>query len=259
MTVLTLLVKASHGGQLKQIDELLSEQFADLDVEVQVLGRTENKWVQISLTGEDESVATSYVKQEIGICPVTSDSIQVGEAFKGYISRVDTGFQKILVDIGVFEPKPSPVTVSLVSLQTHLAFGKDVGLKKIAEMFGLADNLPIDVKIVSNQSAEKGLEGELSSEQVQKLHSWQESLLDRLIVLGASKSLVDTTLERTHLYRDVIEIEELGIFEHALTCKLGTEAAGIIPRIGRYMRNSVFIAFSARKSLGFLGEQGLTL
>ena len=37
MTTLTLLVKASNLGQVKQVDELLKTQFADLDVEVEVL------------------------------------------------------------------------------------------------------------------------------------------------------------------------------------------------------------------------------
>ena len=37
MTTLTLLVKASNLGQVKQIDELLKTQFEELDVEVKVL------------------------------------------------------------------------------------------------------------------------------------------------------------------------------------------------------------------------------
>jgi hypothetical protein len=70
---------------------------------------------------------------------------------------------------------------------------------------------------------------------------------------------VNTTVERTRLDRDVIEVEDLGLFEYALTCKLGTEARGLIPRVGRYMRNAVFVVFNSKKSIGFLGEQGLTL
>ena len=52
------------------------------------------------------------------------------------------------------------------------------------------------------------------------------------------------------LNRDIIGTEALGLFEHALTCKLGTDAAGLIPKIGRYMRNSVFIVFSPEKVNG---------
>ncbi len=45
MTTLTLLVKALHSAQLKQIDDLLKSQFEDLDVEVDVLGNTVNRWL----------------------------------------------------------------------------------------------------------------------------------------------------------------------------------------------------------------------
>ena len=53
-------------------------------------------------------------------------------------------------------------------------------------------------------------------------------------------------LERTRLNRDVIGMEALGLFEHALTCKLGTDAAGLIPRIGRYMRHADFSVFNPK-------------
>jgi hypothetical protein len=53
MTDLMLLVKAFHGGQIKQIDELLHNQLEDLDVEVKVLGNSVNKWVQVSVIGYD--------------------------------------------------------------------------------------------------------------------------------------------------------------------------------------------------------------
>jgi hypothetical protein len=54
------------------------------------------------------------------------------------------------------------------------------------------------------------------------------------------------------LERDVIEVEQLGFFEFSLTCKLGTEARGLIPRVGRYMRNAVFVVFNSKKSIDFL-------
>jgi hypothetical protein len=92
------------------------------------------------------------------------------------------------------------------------------------------------------------LQTELSAGQVEKLHAWQQSLLDRLIILGASKETIESVLERTRLTRDVIDVEALGMFEHALTCKLGTNAAGLVSVMGRYLRNSVFVVFS-QKSL----------
>lgn len=247
MTNITLLVKAFHGGQLKQIDELLREQFGDLDVEVKVLGNPTNKWVQVSVLGEDETVAASYIKKEIGTCPVTLDNVDQDSVLKGYVSRIDT--DKIIVDVGVFEPKLTQATISLPSLQRHLAGGKEISLQKIAQTYAICEGVPISVKVVSKEV--ENLQAELSLEQVEKFQNWQQSLLDRLIVLRASKDLVTSVLERTRLDRDVIDVEVLGLFEYALTCKLDTDATGLIPRVGRYMRNTVFVVFNSKRSFGF--------
>jgi hypothetical protein len=251
MTTLTLLVRASHSAQLKQVDELLKSQFEDLDVEMKVLGNTVNRWVQVSVSGEDEGVAASYIKKKIGTCPTSLENVENSSVLKGYILKFDDNRQELNVDVGVFEPKVTPAAISLARLQTQLANGKEVPLKKIAEIHGLAEGLPITIKVVGFVENEGVLEAELSAAHVERLHAWQQSLLDRLIILGASKETVESVLERTRLSRDVINVDALGLFEHVLTCKLGTDAAGVIPKIGRYLRNSVFVVFNARKSIGF--------
>ncbi len=251
MTTLTTLVKTFHGAQLKQLTELLQNQFEDLDVELKVLGNTPNKWVQVSVEGEDEAVATSFIRRELGICPVSLEAIEDGSVLRGYVSKVDG--ERLQVDVGVFEPKIILASVPLEVLQTQLLAGKVVGLKKIADAYAVSEGLILSVKVIAKTS--DGLLAELADSQVEKFQTWQNSLLDRLIVLRASKELVTTTLERTHLDRDVIDVETLGMFEFALVCKLGTDAAGLIPRVGRYMRYGVFVVFSSKRLTTFLCEQ----
>jgi len=260
MTTLTLLVKASNLGQVKQIDELLKTQFEELDVEVKVLTSSANRWVQVSLSGEDEAIATSYINKEIGTCPTSLENTKNYPVLKGYISKLDLNKQELIVDIGIFEPKIVLATIPLACLQAQLVDGRKVDLKKIAEIYGIAERSPLGIKTLSSNVEEvEGLQAELAVEQVEKLRAWQQSLLDRLIILGASNDRIENVLERTRLNRDVIDIETLGMFEHALTCKLGTNAAGLVSIVGRYLRNSVFVVFNAQKSIDFLGDQGLTL
>ncbi len=256
MTELTLFVRAFNGGQLKQIDELLQSQFEDLDVEAKITANPASKWVQVYLEGEDETIAAAYARKEIGTCPVSLDNVEEGAVLKGYISKVDESMGQMLVDVGVFEPKVSLAVVPLVALRAQFSASKESTVKTIAEAYGIAEGLPISVKVTSK---DEGLKAELSPEQVERLRAWQQSLLDRLIILRAPKELVTATLERTHLDRDVIDVEQLGFFEFALTCKLGTDARGLIPRVGRYMRNAVFVVFNSKRSIEFSGEQGLTL
>ena len=249
MTTLTLLVKSSRAWQLKAIEEMLQTQFEELDVEARVKTNSKTKWVQIELSGEDETIATNYINKNFGACPVTVENAKALESLKGYISQIDNNKQELRVDIGVFEPKMAQAVLSVTSLQAALVNGKKLPLKQIADLFGLVEGVPVSVKVNWEHSSEEELSSELSEAQIEKLISWQLSLLDRLIVLGTSKETVTEVLERTHLERDVIDVEALSAFDFALTCKLGTDAAGVVPRMGRYMRGSVFVVFNADKSM----------
>ncbi len=254
-TTLTLLVKASNAGLLKHIEDLLKDEFENLDLEVKVLGSPVNKWVQVSLSGDDEAIATNYINKEIGTCPISIKRIENLSVLKGYISKVDTVKQELKVDVGIFEPKIIQAVIPLAYLQAQLAGGKKIDLKKISDIYGLQENLPLSIKVNDPNVAEsEQLQAELSAAQIEKLDLWQHSLLDRLIILRASIGEVEEVLERTRLNRDVIDTEKLGLFEHALTCKLGTDATGLIPKIGRYMRHAIFIVFNSKKVTDFIAE-----
>jgi hypothetical protein len=260
MTDLTLLIKTSSSRQLKQIDDLLKSEFENLSVDIKVLGNSPGNWVKVSISGEDEVIATSFINKKIGTSPISIKKVNKFSVLKGYISKIDTATQELKVDIGVFEPKIIQATIPLAYLQAQLADGKKIDLQKISEIFGLKENLPLTVKVTHlNDEENDTLQAELSAPQIEKIRLWQQSLLDRLIILGASQGEIETVLERTRLNRDIIGIEELGLFEHALTCKLGTDAAGLVSKVGRYMRNSRFIVFNPKKLVERIGESALNL
>lgn len=246
MTVLTLLAKAYGAHQLQQIDEALKLAFQDLAVETKILGTIADGWVQIELTGEDEKIATNYLIKEIGVCPRAIGNLKKSSTLKGYLSNLNS--QELLVDIGVFEPKIIPAIISLQRLQAQLTAGTRVPHGKLAELFGFCKGLPLNVKITRLSEAESYIEAELSSKQIDNCLLWRESLLDRLIVLGVSLNEVNRALTRAKLYRDIINVEPLGLLEHALTCKLGTDAAGLIPKIGRILKEATFAVFDAKKN-----------
>jgi hypothetical protein len=260
MTTLTLFVKAANPKQLRQVDDLLTADLCDLDLEVTVLGNPVNKWVQVSLSGEDEPIATNYVTQKIGTCPTNIKNVEKFSVLKGYFSKIDVAKQQLVVDVGIFEPRVIHATISLEYLQAQLADGRKIELKRLMEVYGFREGLILSVKISGLSEEVNGdLQAEFSIEQLERIRLWQQSLLDRLIILGASLSEIETMLERARLNRDIIGIETLGMFEHTLTCKLGTDAAGIVSKVGRYMRNSVFIVYNPKKVLGFIAETALTL
>ena len=246
MTILTLFAKASNPKRLKQVSDLLKAELGDLDLEIEVQSSPVNKWVQVTLSGEDEPIATNYINKRIGTCPANKKNVTKFSVLKGYISKVDTEKQELQVDVGVFEPKITQAAIALSYLQAQLADGRKDDFKKIVDTYGFQEGLPVSIKITSLKGEGEFWRAEFSVEQLDRISRWKLSLLDRLIVLGASKAEVALVLERTGLNRDVIEVETLGLFEHALVCKLGTDAAGLVSNVGRYVRNARFIVYNPR-------------
>jgi hypothetical protein len=252
MTTLTLLAKVGSPNRLQQIGKILKLAFEGLDVETKILGTVAGRWGQIALTGEDEEIATNYVIKEVGVCPSNLENVRKVSTLKGYIANFKKNGGELPMDVGVFQPKIVYATIPLRHLQAQLVDGRKVALGKIAELYGFCEDLPVNVKVSHLDEGESQIEAELSSEQVRKYVVWQESLLDRLLVLGPSLHEIKMTLKRAKLDRDVIDVEPLGMFEHALTCKLGTDATGLIPKIGRTFKNAKFSVFNPKRVRSFL-------
>jgi hypothetical protein len=247
MTTLTLLVKISSGRQLKQIDKFLERAFEGLEVETKILGPVAGRWAQLALTGEDEGIATSYVMKELGVCPISLENLTASSALKGYITNLAKSKMELSVDIGVFKHEIVHATVPLKCLQSQLVDGRKIALKKIAELFGFCDDLPININVTQLNREELQVEAELSENQKGVYDDWRESLLDRLLVLSPTFQEIKKTIDHSKLHRDIIDVATLGLFEHALTCKLGTDAAGLIPKIGRSLKTAKFIVFNPKR------------
>ena len=238
MTTVTLLTKIYNASQLKQIDKDLKRSFEGLDVETEILGMAANRWVQIALSGQDEAIAANYVAEKIGFCPVSLENVKKFSTLTGYVTNLEKSTEELSVDVGVFQPKIVHAIMPLRHLQAQLTDGRKIALKKMSELFGFCENLPISVKVANMNEEESRMEAELSTSQVERYEVWRESLLDRLLVMGSSLYEVKMALEHAMLDRDVISVEPLGMFEHALVCKLGTDATGLIRQLGRSLRNA---------------------
>lgn len=254
MTHLMLLTKSLRADQIRHISGLLEASFESLDVETKLAVSPANRWVQVTLSGKDETVATSYLREKFGFCPVSLENVERFATLKGYIES-GKGSEELQVDVGVFRPETVFTTVSLCYLQAKLVDGRKLALKRIVELFGFFYGVPLTLKIVRVDRVQKKIEAELAPEQHARLTAWQESLLERLILLGSPLQMVKKALRHTGLSRDIISVESLGVFEHVLTCKLGTDAAGVIPLIGRRLRPARFFVFSPRKIREILGSQ----
>jgi len=256
MPTATLLEKAYGSFPPEALEPMLRSLFKELKVQVRVKGKTAQKWIQVEVTGEDEAVALQLLDKEIGLAPINVNRVGKFSILRGKVVDSDEARIELRVDVGLFEPKVVYATVPLQHLQAQLADGKQLSLPSLIELYCLHDNIPLHVKIVDAElSVEKeAFEAELSEQQLDMFTSWLRSSLDRLIVFGARLPDVENAIKASRHFRDVVRIESLGLLEQAILCKLGTDAVGLIPAIGRYLRTANFAPFSPRKILQIIGK-----
>lgn len=252
MSTITLLTKAYNDFQLKQTREFLKTKLEGLKISTQITGTTSRGWAQITFSGEDEKVALNYLAEEIGICPTSFGNVMRFSTVRGRIMSLNSSQNGLCIDIGLFSPNIVDATISLQTLQAQLAKGRKVALRKLIELFGFLDDIPLKVKIQTLREEERRVEAELAEKQLETYRNWMDSLLDRLFVVGASYDEIKSALQNASLERDIIDVEPLGMFEHAIICKLGTDARGLIPRLGKPLHNAAFAVFNPRRIHAFL-------
>ncbi|RLI21687.1 hypothetical protein DRO54_03090, partial [Candidatus Bathyarchaeota archaeon] len=199
-------------------------------------------WIRLELKGEDEKVALNFLREEVGLAPVSIRNIRIGDIVRGRIvsskSKLD-----LKLDLGVYEPEMVDAILPLRHLQAQLADGKKLALKTLIELYGLYPNLPLEVKVQKLDVESELIAVELSERQISIFDRWIRQALERLIVLGATKEEIEYAIKALRLSRDIYAIESLGLLEHAIICKLGTEAKGIIPKIGSKLQNAFLTRF----------------
>ncbi len=248
MPIVTLLDKVYGPFSPDLYGPFFSSLCEGLQVKLRVIGKTNRGWFQVDVSGEDEDVAVRFLDKKIGLAPVSLSNLKKFSLLKGKIVSSKLSEDDLQVDVGVFSPQLIDAAIPLQTLQAQIADGKNFSLEQLIDLFCFYVNLPLEVKVVSDVSSESdSIDAMLSEVQLSQIASWIHSNLDRLIVLGAPFSDVEDAIKRSRHVRDVIKIESLGLLEHAILCKLGTEAKGLMPKFGPMLPYAILAPFSPRK------------
>jgi hypothetical protein len=251
MSTITILEKA-YGryskSAIRSLKQTLTELCAGLKADISGFGRTERGWIQIKISGEDEAVLTKCLERDFGLAPVTIDGIDAKSTIRGKIIESGQIGYGLYVDIGMFSPEIRDALYPLYKMRLQLAKGKKISVNQIIEKFCLLDNFPIEVFVEKIDLEKKEIEVELSKKQLSIFRDWISSQLDRVIVLGATRAHVKTALLKTRHFQDINEIQRLGLLEHAIICKKGTYAPGIISKIGPLLPQTPLYAFHPKEA-----------
>lgn len=256
MPTVTLLSKIYQTYQLEIVEDYVKALFKGLKVKIEGVNATAQNQVQITFSGEDEKAAINYLEKEIGLCPTHIQNVKKFSTIRGYITQLGKSKEELYVDVGLASPKKMYATIPLLRMQAQLADGRKMALKKLSELFGLCENLPITIKITDIKA--DYMEAEIAEAQLRLYRKWIKTLFDRLIVIGASKEDIKNALRESKSQNNIVEIESLGLFEHAIACKLGTDAVGLIPKVGKKLLNAALTPFIPKEMLKFFGSSPFT-
>ena len=260
MPTVTVIEKLYGSGSPETFEKLYSSLVSGLNVQLSFAGTTDRGWIQLEVSGEDETAALSLLDREIGLAPVSLDKLKKFSVMQGKVVFSGKSEKELYVDFGVFSPKVLDAVVSGKRLCAQLADGKDVSLQELVELFCLYDNMPLEVKIAEGvEEANKIVEAGLSEAQFSLFSRWVGCRFDRLIILGSLFSDVERAVKFSRHSRDIIKIESLGVLEQVVLCKLGTDAVGLIPKLGRYLKSAVLVPFSPKKILEAIGRSSFDL
>lgn len=240
-----MILQKVSGNSLEGFREILERMCGGLRVKFSDFDNVASGWIRVKVIGEDEKAAINLLAREIGLAPVSANCVTRFSVWKGRI--VFSRKSKLLVDIGVFSPSPMYANIPLNCLQGQLVDGKECDLDEISELYGLVDGVPLEIRVVTVKATE--FKAELTQEQMKLYHRWIDSRLDRLIILGSTHKEVIKAIRKARFANDVVTVASLGMLEQLLVCKLGTDAAGLIRRLGRHLRYSTLVCFSPRKIL----------
>ena len=255
MPTVTLLEKLYGSGSPETFETLYSSLVNGLNVQLRFVGTTNRGWIQLDVSGEDETAALSLLEQEVGLAPTSLDDIEKFSVTQGKIVFSSKNKHELYVDLGVVSSQTCDAVLSEKRLCAQLSDGKEVPLRNLVELFCLYDNVPLEVKIIEWIGENKNVEATLSEAQFSLFRDWVRSRFDRLIILGSLFSDVERAVNLSRHSRDVIKIESLGVLEQVVLCKLGTDAVGLIPTLGRYLKSAVLVPFSPKKIIKAVGSQ----
>ncbi|MEM0057361.1 MAG: DUF2110 family protein [Candidatus Bathyarchaeia archaeon] len=255
MITAVLASKIYNENQLPYVEEYLKNLFKGLNVKVEHVEITVDSRIRVTFSGEDEKAALKLIEKEMGLSPTSVENLKKFSRVKGYIANMGKSKEELSIDIGVIHPKTLNATIPLQRLQAQLTDGRKVALQKIAEFYSLSDNTPITIKITNLTGS--GIEAELDESQLSTYRRWIKSMLDRLLVLGASIQEARKAIKYARCRNDIVALEPLGLFEHAITCKLGTDAVGLIPKIGKHLQNAKLETFKPKTLIEFFGSPNI--
>ena len=219
-----------QGSQL--IAKVLAEKANGLEMESD-FGQQE-QWLQVRARGEDAEAFLNLLKQDYGEARVSRSSLEKWDVVRGFVAGAGRIGYGVYIDIGIQDPRPKDALYPLHRMRAQLADGEPKSAREILDANALVDFVPL--KMIVTELEGENISVELDDQARDNLVSWRKYPFDRVIVVGADRAFVENAVRASGLESDVVKVESLSLFVQSVLCKIGTEAPGVIAKIGNRLR-----------------------
>jgi hypothetical protein len=224
------------------LEKYLTELKGDLTATVTFQGFSRTGWSQIDVTGADAEIVTYIISSRLGIAQTRQDELELPQVCDAQITGPDARGLKF--DVGLDSQSVTPI-IPVGHLRAQLADGKPLPLAQLVEYYCLYAGEKISVRITTK--VDNVIEAWLSDPQVELLSHRITSGLDRIEAFDCFKYDADSAVTKAHLARDVIAVERETLTLQSIVCKLGTDAIGLIPKLGHVLRKQKLQPFLPRR------------
>jgi hypothetical protein len=218
----------------------------ELSASAKLAGFSATGWAEVGIEGEDSEILQEIVSRKFGRAQTNLSQVEAQGNYSGIINNVGDGLN---VDIGVEKPAQIRVGVGSRALRAQLCDGKPLPAKQIAEHYCMHPGWGLSVRITRMEPAARILEGWLSDSQIQIFSDAMATRLEQIRVFDCTRQRLESALRRANLERDVISLQSNTLTTHSVVCKLGTDAIGLIPKLGSMLRKSELRPFLPKRIL----------
>jgi len=204
-------------------------------------------WLTIHARGDDAEAFSNLLRKEMGEAPVEIASIEKWDILRGYITGAGRVGFGVYVDVGVLQPRPKDALYPLHRLRAQLSDGIQESAKQVLAANALVDYFPVKTTVTEIEGDK--ITVELADETRHMLLSWRKYPFDRLVAVGLSIDQAHKILQQMRLTSDIIEICPLSLFVQLFVLKIGTDAPGIIAKVGGRLRGVRLASYRAWKTL----------
>jgi hypothetical protein len=217
---------------VSNLNMALAELKSDLNATAKITSATRSGWARVEVTGEDDEVLLELVARKFGLAVTDSNKVEDQGVYEAL--AIGSSPEALRLDLGIETPKPMIVKIPLFALRAQLADGNAMTCRDIVENYCLVAGVRVSVRITKKSPDE--IEGWLSDAQIRGFSDWFQTGLDRILVFDCFKQQLESAVSRASLNRDIISVESQTFTTQIAVCKLGTDAIGLMPKLGTQLK-----------------------